>query len=854
MAPGLYVTVDLPSSAISIFGSPATITALPTGASISPRPIVGDFNRDGHLDLVTGGQSLAYFLPGNGDGTFGTAISTSTESLVEGGLAAGDFNGDGILDLAVTNPLLNSVSIFIGNGDGTFKAAVDYATGINPATVAISDFNGDGKLDLAVLDGSSTMVSILTGSGDGTFKSHVEYPAALSGISLALGDYNGDGIPDIAVLDTHCTTSSCATSGSVNILLGNGDGTFQSQLDFSAEAGPIQFATTINPSESNPAGRASIGVVSNSQNTLSLLTPLVSQSGNPVPAATSISPLSAIAGSASFMLTVNGSNFVSGSAVNFGGVAELTSFVSPSQLTAAIPSTAITAVGSVLVSVSTPTPGGGTSNTLTFSVLLPPPTVSLLVPSSVVAGSPGFTLAVNGTNFVNGSTVNINGLARSSTFVSATQLTTVILTSEVEGIGMINISVTNPMGANNSSGGTSASSPLAIVAANSQPTVGILSPPSTTAGNGAFTLTVSGSGFSASSVVTFGSVTAGTVYVSPAEVRASIPAGAVALAGTPLVTVTNPGSSPSVAVTFTVNNPLPTEFPLAPNSILAGSAGFTLSVTGVQFTSSSSVLVNGMSRSTTFVNQGLVQANLLTADLAHGGTLTISVSNPPPGGGASNSYPFAVDYPVPVLSSLSPASVIAGSAQVPLDVNGNNFNPSSVIQIGGVGQATTFVSTVLLQTTIPATSLTQATMLGITVVNLTPGGGTSATVQFGVTGYTLTVPTSSSTVTAGNPATYSLTVASANGIYTNPVTFSVTSTLPPETAATFSPSATITPSAVSQIVTLSIATTPHTLSSVPKFLKFHATNRPAGFLLILAGIVFALSWLALSNSGRSRQL
>jgi predicted small secreted protein len=212
-----------------------------------------------------------------------------------------------------------------------------------------------------------------------------------------------------------------------------------------------------------------------------------------------------------------------------------------------------------------------------------------------------------------------------------------------------------------------------------------------------------------------------------------------------------------------------------------------------------------------------------------------------------------VDYPVPVLSSLSPASVIAGSAQITLDVNGSNFIPTSVIQIGGVGQATTFVSTVLLQTTIPATSLTQANMLGITVVNPTPGGGTSATVQFGVTGYTVTVPTPSSTVTAGNPATYNLTVASANGIYTNPVTFSVTSSLPPETAATFSPSATITPSAVSQIVTLSIATTPHTLSSVPKFLKFHATNRPAGFLLILAGIVFALSWLALSNSGRSRQ-
>ncbi len=320
LAAGLYATVDLGGPPpTGILGPISPRTALPSGASFSPQPVVGDFNRDGHLDIVTGGQSAIYFLPGNGDGTFGTAISSSTESAVEGGLVAGDFNGDGILDLAVTNPLLDTVSILIGNGDRTFQSAVDYATGTDPTTVVTSDFNADGKLDLAVLDGSGATVSILMGNGDGTFKPHVEYSAALSGTSLAFGDYNIDGIPDIAVLDTQCTSGSCATSGTVNILIGNGDGTFQTQLEFAAEASPTQLVTTsMPPNGSAPTGIAQIAVISNSQSTLSLLTPLISQSGgNPIPATISISPGNAIAGNGSFTLTVNGNNFVSGSTVNF---------------------------------------------------------------------------------------------------------------------------------------------------------------------------------------------------------------------------------------------------------------------------------------------------------------------------------------------------------------------------------------------------------------------------------------------------------------------------------------------------------------------------------------------------------
>lgn len=468
----------------------------------------------------------------------------------------------------------------------------------------------------------------------------------------------------------------------------------------------------------------------------------------------------------------------------------------------------------------------------------------------MIAGSPGFTLTVNGTNFVNGSTVNVNSVSRSPTFVSSTKITASILSTDVASQGTINISATNPVAINNSSGGTSSSVPLAVLAANSQPTVGTLSPASITAGGQAFTLTISGSGFSASTVVTFGSLTVSSAYQSPTTLQATIPASAIAVAGTPLVTVANPGSGPSVAITFTVNNPVPTESSLSPTGAIVGSAGIALNVSGVNFTSSSTVQVNGTSRATTFVNAGLVQISLLAADLAQAGSLNISVSNPAPGGGISNAFSFAVNNPIPMESSLAPASALVGSAPFTLDVNGSNFNSSSTVQVNGQSRATTFISTLLLQINILAADLATGGTLNISVNNPAPGGGTSSAQQFFVTDYTITVPTSSATVTAGLPATYTLTVASSNGTYSNPVTLSVTSTLPPYTTAAFSPSATITPGAVSQYVTLSIATTAHTLSSAPHFPN---GNRPELFLLSLAGMAFALATLVLRTTVRRIQ-
>ncbi|HLJ93731.1 MAG TPA: VCBS repeat-containing protein [Gemmataceae bacterium] len=184
---------------------------------------VGDFNGDGKADLASvGGQTLSIFL-GNGDGTFQPAASYAAGRFSQG-LAVGDFNGDGISDIAVADADINgdALKILLGNRDGTFQPVQSYAASFRQTSVAIGDFNHDGRLDLAV--GSSTgTVSILVGNGNGTFQAPQGFAA--QGYFLAVADFNGDGHLDIA-----------AAGGGVFILLGKGDATFQAApayaLDF----------------------------------------------------------------------------------------------------------------------------------------------------------------------------------------------------------------------------------------------------------------------------------------------------------------------------------------------------------------------------------------------------------------------------------------------------------------------------------------------------------------------------------------------------------------------------------------------------------------------------------------------
>jgi hypothetical protein len=152
-----------------------------------------------------------------------------------GSVIAADFNLDGKLDLVTASNSEALVAIFMGNGDGTFKPAVGYDVTSQSFSVVTGDFNHDGKPDLAVANLSANTVSILLGNGDGTFQTAVDYPTGNFPYGVATGDFNGDGIPDLAVSNTGCYApiSECP-AGTVSVLLGNGDGTFQPNVDYLA--------------------------------------------------------------------------------------------------------------------------------------------------------------------------------------------------------------------------------------------------------------------------------------------------------------------------------------------------------------------------------------------------------------------------------------------------------------------------------------------------------------------------------------------------------------------------------------------------------------------------------------------
>jgi len=225
---------------------------------------IGDLDGDGNPDLAVACSIGNHFYPGkvsvllgNGDGTFQGRVDIAAGDNPYS-VAIGDLDGDGDSDLAVAckgdYPLSpGEVSILLGNGDGTFQAPVIYdAAGVSPLSVAIGDLDSDGHSDLAVVNygvyGNGS-VSVLLGNGDGTFQGAGIYTAGVAPRSVATSDLDGDGNPDLAVAGS---TGHYDDPGKVSVLLGNGDGTFQADVNYSACAGACLVATSDLDVDGNP--------------------------------------------------------------------------------------------------------------------------------------------------------------------------------------------------------------------------------------------------------------------------------------------------------------------------------------------------------------------------------------------------------------------------------------------------------------------------------------------------------------------------------------------------------------------------------------------------------------------------
>jgi len=155
-------------------------------------------------------------------------------------LALGDFNGDGILDLATTNigsTTMDTVSVLLGKGGGEFSPRADYPTGPVPHGIALGDLNNDGKLDIEVANSEASYVSVLLASGDGAFAARMDYPTGINPLAVALGDLNGDGRLDIVA-----ASNATGIASTVSVLLGAGDGTFAANAKYAIEADAVSVA------------------------------------------------------------------------------------------------------------------------------------------------------------------------------------------------------------------------------------------------------------------------------------------------------------------------------------------------------------------------------------------------------------------------------------------------------------------------------------------------------------------------------------------------------------------------------------------------------------------------------------
>ena len=239
---------NFPISTLTTGNAPAFVTA-------------ASLRSNGIQDLIVSNfadNDVSIFL-GNGDGTFvtpGVIYATGTGPTW---IASGDFNNDKNIDLVVANKSANTISILLGNGDGTLKAKTDIATGATPISVVAADFNGDGNLDLAVANQSDNTISIFLGKGDGTFGTPTLLTTGRAPTALATADFNNDGHTDLAVVNQNDNT--------VSIFLGNGDGTFQARSDYATGVAPVYVAT----GDFNGDGVLDLAVANNTDDTVSIL-------------------------------------------------------------------------------------------------------------------------------------------------------------------------------------------------------------------------------------------------------------------------------------------------------------------------------------------------------------------------------------------------------------------------------------------------------------------------------------------------------------------------------------------------------------------------------------------------------
>ncbi|OPY76594.1 MAG: tRNA nuclease WapA precursor [Syntrophorhabdus sp. PtaU1.Bin050] len=253
-------------------------------------------------------------------------------------------------------------------------------------------------------------------------------------------------------------------------------------------------------------------------------------------------------------------------------------------------------------------------------------------------------------------------------------------------------------------------------------------------GSDGLTITVTGKQFIKTSSLLLNAQIIPVTFIDNTRLQGSIPKEFFQAVGIATLVVTNPSpqGGTSNALSFTVTNPTPVLTVIDPASAYAGTSGITVNIMGAGFFPDTTVSVNNTIRQSSFINATRLQTYLMAPDLAQADSLALTAANAPPGGGTSNTMAFTVFNTSPVLASISPASVNAGTPSLTLTLTGSGFLASSTVRFNGNPVPSTFIDTTKIEVSLAADLIKAEGSYPVTVTNPEPGGGTSATLTFTV--------------------------------------------------------------------------------------------------------------------------